>query len=25
MGNKMVRANWQNNWMGSMVMGECKN
>jgi hypothetical protein len=25
MGNKMEKVNWQNNWMGSMVMGECEN
>jgi hypothetical protein len=21
----MEKANWQNNWMGGMAMGECKN
>ncbi len=25
MGNKLKKGNWQNNWMGSMAMGECKN
>ncbi len=25
MGNRMETANWQNNWMGGMALGECKN
>ncbi len=25
MGHIMEKENWQNNWMGNMVMGECKN
>ncbi len=25
MGNIVEKVNWQNNWMGDMVMGECKN
>jgi hypothetical protein len=24
MGNIMGKKNWQNKWMGSLVMGECK-
>jgi hypothetical protein len=24
MGNKMEKNNWQNKWMGGLVMGECK-
>jgi hypothetical protein len=24
MGNKMEKDNWQNRWMGDMVMGKCK-
>jgi len=25
MGKKMEKENWQNNWMGGMVMNKCKN
>ncbi len=24
MGNKMEKGNWQNRWMGDMVIGECQ-